>query len=151
MLFPAKSRSRISANVHCLGGHGVSHVFPSIRARKARTPSLRRQAPVYSGTGQQPADRIHNGGAESIRFGTPFRAVNQSVDCRFRHARKRLANCFLLLISVSRPVRQALALDTLKSNSRPFPIGNAGTRVVVIAERKFAIVTHNVIGYHLPR
>jgi hypothetical protein len=43
----------------------------------------------------------------------------------------------LWLILVSRPVRQALALDASESNSRPFPSGITKAGTVVVAELKF--------------
>jgi hypothetical protein len=64
---------------------------------------------------------------------------------RFRHVRKRLAACFLWLILVSRPVRQALALDTLESSHRPFPIGHAKAGTIVIAELEFRQITLQVL------
>ena len=38
--------------------------------------------------------------------------------------------------SVSRPVRQALALDTLKSRRRPFPVSEAEIGAVIVPELK---------------
>ena len=45
------------------------------------------------------------------------------------------------LCSVSWPVRQALALCTLESIRRPFPIGNAEAGTIVVAELKFVQIT----------
>jgi hypothetical protein len=55
-------------------------------------------------------------------------------------AENRLRNCLFFRILVSAAVRQALALDTLKSKSRPFPIGNAKAGTIVIAELKLCEV-----------
>lgn len=54
--------------------------------------------------------------------------------CVVLATRERFAACFLFL--VSRPVRQALALNTTQSIRRPVPIANAkaGPGPVVIAE-----------------
>jgi hypothetical protein len=49
------------------------------------------------------------------------------------------------VILVSRPVRQALALDTLESLRRPFPIANAKAGTIVVAELKFRQVTLQVL------
>ena len=49
------------------------------------------------------------------------------------------------MILVSRPVRQALALDTLESLRRPFPIANAKAGTIVVAELKFRQVTLQVL------
>jgi hypothetical protein len=46
---------------------------------------------------------------------------------------------------VSAAVRQALALDTLESNSRPFPIGNAKAGTIVVPELKFRQVSLQVL------
>src|ERR1035437_3872363 len=64
---------------------------------------------------------------------------------RLRHARKRFANCFFDLILMSRPVRQALALCTLESISRPFPVADAEARAIVVAELKFSNITCQVL------
>jgi hypothetical protein len=55
---------------------------------------------------------------------------------RFRHARNRLDACFLLVILFSRPVRQALAFNTLESICRSFPIGHAKAGTIAVAEIK---------------
>ena len=61
---------------------------------------------------------------------------------RLRHAKKRLAVCFRNrgFCLVSRPVRQALALDTLKSNRRPFPVSEAEFGAVIVPELKLVQV-----------
>src|SRR6202167_5279133 len=65
---------------------------------------------------------------------------------RFLRQRKNLlTSCFLCLILVSRPIHQALALDTLESSCRPFPIGNAKARTIVIAELKFRQIVLQVL------
>lgn len=58
--------------------------------------------------------------------------IHQSTGLNLRRfqTRKRLAACFLDMILVSRTVRQALALDTLESKSRPFPVGYAEASAV---------------------
>jgi hypothetical protein len=47
---------------------------------------------------------------------------------------------------VSRPVRQALALDTLESITCPFPIVDAEGHAVVVPEIKFREVAHDGEG-----
>src|SRR5436190_4231102 len=54
-----------------------------------------------------------------------------------RQTRKRFAACLGWTILVSRPVRQALALDTFEGSCRPFPIVDAEGHAVIIAEIKF--------------
>jgi len=61
---------------------------------------------------------------------------------RFRQAKNRLAVCLshLGFCLVSRPVRQALALDTLKSRRRPFPVSKAEFGAVIVPELKLVQV-----------
>jgi len=61
---------------------------------------------------------------------------------RFRQARNLLAVCFrnLWFCLVSRPVRQALALDTLKSRRRPFPVSKTEFGAVIVPELKLVQV-----------
>jgi hypothetical protein len=49
------------------------------------------------------------------------------------------------LILASRPVRQALALDTFESLRRPFPVSNAKAGTIVVAKFKFGDVTLQVL------
>ena len=55
---------------------------------------------------------------------------------------KRFAVCLLNLefCLVSRPVRQALALNTLKSRRRPFPVRKAEFGAVIVPELKLVQV-----------
>ena len=57
---------------------------------------------------------------------------------RLLHAKNRFALCFINrgFCLVSRPVRQALALDTLKSSRRPFPVSEAEFGAVIVPELK---------------
>lgn len=41
---------------------------------------------------------------------------------RFLQRRNRFANCFLFVILVNWPIRQALAFDTLHGKGHPFPV-----------------------------
>jgi hypothetical protein len=52
-----------------------------------------------------------------------------------RQRRKRFAAYSLFVILVSRPVRQALAVDATQSICRPFPISDAKGHAVIVAER----------------
>ena len=54
----------------------------------------------------------------------------------FRLIQSFLTSCFRLTGLVSRPVRQALALCTFKSNCRPFPVADAKAGTIVVAEFK---------------
>jgi len=60
---------------------------------------------------------------------------------RFLQRKKCLAICFLETRLVSRPVRQALALDTLKSLCRPFSVANPEAGAVIVPELKLIQVT----------
>jgi hypothetical protein len=64
---------------------------------------------------------------ESSRFWRAFHARNRLTVWRINSG-------FCL---ISRPVRQALAFDTFHRKHRPFPIGNAEARPVIVAKFKF--------------
>ena len=66
---------------------------------------------------------------------------------RFRQRKNRLALCFRKrgFCLVSRPVRQALALDTLKSRCRPFPVSEAEFGAVIMPELKLIQIPLQVL------
>lgn len=84
----------------------------------------------------------HNSESTSSAF---VPAIHNPGARLLRHRANRFAACFLLLILVNRPVRQALALDTLESSHRPLPIGNAKAGTIVIAELKFREIALQVL------
>jgi hypothetical protein len=68
--------------------------------------------------------------------GGPIRYLESRCFLRFLHAKNRLALCFIDLGSISRPVRQALALNTLKSRRRPLPVSETEFGAVIVPELK---------------
>jgi hypothetical protein len=108
------------------------HVAPNGRAACPRNQPKagRRGYPVRAWAVAYPIGLVLcEGRAESgpTRNGGPIPYSESRRFLRFFHAINRLAACFknLGFCFVSRPIRQALTLDTLKSRRRPFPVSEA--------------------------
>jgi hypothetical protein len=71
---------------------------------------------------------------EDMKIGKGKTKTPQSPrkEARFLQAEKRLAACFLWIILVGRPVRQALALDTFRAIAVRSPIANAKAGTIVM-------------------
>jgi hypothetical protein len=119
---------------------GDSELFGSdyrTTREEMRISALSSSVPKPDGSSVSLLIRLH---AQASEWWGGFYSRPTVTNYRFRslffQAKKRLANCVLFPIFVSRPVRQALALDTLESKNRPFPIRDAEPGAVGVAERK---------------
>ena len=94
-----------------------------------------------------PVSGIEGGRAKAYRSEAvaPRKLFNRHFFARHLRNRLTLWRMKLGRCLVGRPVRQALALDTLKSKSRPFPIGNPEAGPVIVAKFKFSQVALQVL------